>query len=165
MAPHSTTTVGCHSSILKRKQQISSRLLRAEHWGDSAADQGDRGRRQSPGMSKPPVLRHPFAVHQHTPIPPPPPRWMTLQPAWVSCAEGAPCTPAPSLEPQRKSAAVHRGNPALPGVPAQPGTICPRPLTQKQHRQGGFPLTCCTLRVMWARPGTEDRSITTGVCT
>ncbi|KAK2909851.1 hypothetical protein Q8A73_007566 [Channa argus] len=109
---------------------------------------------------------HPFSdTHLLYPTPIPPSRWLTLQPAWVSCAEGAPCTPAMSLEPQRKSAAVHRGNPALPGVPAQPGTICPRPLTQEQHCQGGIPLTCCTLQAMWARPGTDDRSITTGVWT
>lgn len=125
---------------------------------DPAADQGGRGRSQSPGMTKPPFLRHTFVV----PTPPPPPpasRWMTLQPAGVSCAEGAPRTPALGPEPQRKSAAVHRGNPALPGVSAQPGTICPGALTQEQLCQGGFPLTCCTLQAIWARPGTGDRSI------
>eukprot|EP00064_Thunnus_orientalis_P015189 superscaffoldBa00002769_g15239 len=88
---------------------------------------------------------------------------MTLQPAGVSCAEGAPCTTALGPEPQRKSAAVHRGNPALPRVPAQPGTICPGALTQEQRCQGGFPLTCCTLQAIWARPEPGDRSITTGV--
>lgn len=92
-------------------------------------------------------------------------RWMTLQPAGVSCAEGASCTPARGPEPRRKSAAVHRGNPALPGVPAQPGTICPGALTQRQCCQGGFPLTCCTLQAIWARPGPRDRSITSGVWT
>ncbi|CAJ1062891.1 hypothetical protein KUCAC02_013882 [Xyrichtys novacula] len=75
--------------------------------------------------------------------------WLTPQPAGVSCAEGGPplpCTPTQGPEPRRKSAAAHRGNPALPGVSAQPGTICPGSLTQRQRRQGGFPLTCCTLR-------------------
>lgn len=109
---------------------------------------------------------HPFSdTHLLFPTPTPPYRWMTLQPAWVSCAEGAPRTPAIGPEPQRKSAAVHRGNPVLPRVPAQPGTICPRLVTQKQFCQGGFPLTCCTLKAIWARPETGDRSITTGVWT
>lgn len=104
--------------------------------------------------------------HLHSLQPPPPPsRWMTLQPAGVSCAEGAPCTPAQGPEPQRKSAAVHRGNTALPGVPAQPGTICPGALTQRQCCQGGFPLTCCALQAIWARRGPRDRSITSGVWT
>lgn len=128
---------------------------------DPAADQGARGRSQSPGMTKPPFLRHPFVVP--TPSPPPPPpspsRWLTLQPAEVSCAEGAPSTPALGPEPQRKSAAVHRGNPVLPGVSAQPGTICPGALTQEQRCQGGFPLTCCALQAIRVRPGAGDRSI------
>lgn len=64
-----------------------------------------------------------------------------------------------SQEPQRKSAAAHRGNPVLPGVPAQPGTICLGAMTQEQRCQGGFPLTCRTPRAVRARPGTGDRSI------
>ncbi|KAI4810955.1 hypothetical protein KUCAC02_013882 [Chaenocephalus aceratus] len=70
-----------------------------------------------------------------------------------------PRTPALGPEPRRKSAAVHRGNPALPEVSAQPGTICPGALTQEQRCQGGFPLTCCTHQAIWSRPA--DRSITT----
>lgn len=110
---------------------------------------------------------HPFSdTHlSYPPHLPPlcPYRWMTLRPARVSCAKGAPCTPALGPEPQRKSGTVHRGNPALPGVPAQAGTICPRPLTQKQNCQGGFPLTWCTPQAMQARSETGDRSITAGV--
>lgn len=102
---------------------------------------GARGRRQSPGMTTPPFLRHPFVVPTPPPPPPAPSRWLTLQPAEVSCAEGAaPLHPQPSgPEPRRKSAAVHRGNPVLPGVSAQSGTICPGALTQRQRCQGGFP--------------------------
>lgn len=104
------------------------------------------------GQKKTPVPRDRQTTLSQTPIcrthPASPPlrpyRWMTLRPAGVSCAKGAPCTPALGPEPQRKSGTVHRGNPALPGVPAQAGTICPRPVTQKQNCQGGFPLTWCT---------------------
>lgn len=104
------------------------------------------------GQKKTPVPRDRQTTLSQTPIcrthPASPPlrpyRWMTLRPARVSCAKGAPCTPALGPEPQRKSGTVHRGNPALPGVPAQAGTICPRLVTQKQNCQGGFPLTWCT---------------------
>ncbi|KAK2909852.1 hypothetical protein Q8A73_007567 [Channa argus] len=37
MAPHSATTVRCHSNILKGKQQITIRLLGAEHWGGTVS--------------------------------------------------------------------------------------------------------------------------------
>lgn len=58
---------------------------------------------------------HPFSDTHLSYPPPPPSRWMTLQPAGVSCAEGAPPPPpAPQAlgpEPQRKSAAVSSREP------------------------------------------------------
>ncbi|TKS82514.1 hypothetical protein D9C73_016623 [Collichthys lucidus] len=76
-----------------------------------------------------------------------------------------PAPPALGPEPQCKSAAAHRGNPALPGVSAQPGTICPGALTQTQRCQGGFPLTCCTHQAIWARAGNWRQIHHTGVWT
>lgn len=109
----------------------------------------------------------PFVVPRPLPSPPPPSsRWMTPAASRGQLRRRSPplllLPPAPQAfgpEPQRKSAAVHRGNAVLPGVSAQPGTICPGALTYSQHCQGGFPVTCCTPQALWARPGTTDRSI------
>ncbi|AWP15618.1 Hypothetical protein SMAX5B_013824 [Scophthalmus maximus] len=69
----------------------------------------------------------------------------------------APPAPQPSVRSRGVNQRLfHRGNPALLGVPAQPGTICPRTVTQERRCQGGFPLTSCTLRVTWARPGSRQ---------
>lgn len=71
---------------------------------------------------------HPFSdTHlsypPHRPLSPPPPflpsyRRVTLQPAGVSCAEGAPCSPALGPEPRRKSAAVPSREPCLARGPS-----------------------------------------------
>lgn len=125
---------------------------------DPAADQGAWRRSRSPGMTEPPFLRHPFVV--------PTPSSLPMDDPATSRGQLCRRSPPPLLHPRPsvRSRSVnqrlfHRGNPALPGVSAQPGTICPRALTQEQHCQGGFPLTCCTLQTIWARPGTGDRSI------
>lgn len=123
---------------------------------------GARGLKQSPGMTTLPFLRHPFVV----PTPPPPlsaapSRWLTLQPAEVNCAEGAaPLHPSPRVRSRDVNQRLFiAGTLSCPGsqpslAPSVPG------LWQRQRCQGGFPLTCCTPRAIWARPEAGDRSIT-----
>ncbi|KAI9532175.1 hypothetical protein NQZ68_034380 [Dissostichus eleginoides] len=87
---------------------------------------------KSPWMTKPPFLRHPFVVPTTSS---PPPMDDPATSRGQLRRRNPPRTPALGPEPRRKSAAVHRGNPALPEVSAQPGTICPGALTQEQRCQ------------------------------
>lgn len=88
---------------------------------------------------------HPFSDTHLSSSSLPPSRWMTLQPAGVSCAEGSPpflLHTAPQSWVRRRSvnqrlfiAGTLRCPESQPSLaPSVPGA-----LTQKQGRQGGFP--------------------------
>ncbi len=88
------------------------------------------------------------------------PGWMTLQPAGVSCAEGAPQHPVLRPEPQRKSAAAHAGTLPCPGSQPSLAPSVPGLWRRSSAAKVGSHKPADPLQAAWARPETGDRSIT-----